>query len=308
MLSKIIFMAKKLKVNHIYVFAHSNPDGDAKGSCMALVKYFQLYGFDSKYILTKENSYLNGIFGEITTITDIGDERFISVICDSSNKQICENNLYERGIITYKIDHHKNSEEFADENYINSKASSTCEIVWSMMNREMITPEIATYLYTGIYTDTGGFDYSLSESVFLACADLIKRGANNVMIAKVVNSMGYHRAKMSGYILLNYTSYADGLLGIVMSYKECSKYHFTSKNVAKSVNVLKNIADVRIYFVACEDYNGSYFVELRSSESTNVDVSKIAIANGGGGHVHAAGFTAKNLKHVLAVLDMLKVL
>lgn len=306
MLRDIILKAKHLNIERIYVFSHKYPDGDAKGSSLALVEVFKAFGLISKYIITEESNYLNNIFGTIDVTTSLEDERFIAVICDCPNESRCDTDLWKRAEVTYKVDHHLESEEFADYNFINSSASSTCEVVWERMNKGFITETIATYLYTGIYTDTGRFEYSVSENVFLACADLLKKGANAGLVTHEVKKVGYIKSKMMGYILSNYTKYAEGVIGVVVTSRECQKNRFCAKSLARAVNTLKDISIAEIFFVACEDIDGNVYVELRSAQSTGINVCKIAKEYGGGGHFHASGFVLHHFCEVNEFIDKVR--
>lgn len=308
MVTDIVLKAKKLGINRIYVFSHKYPDGDAKGSSLALVEFFKTFGLISKYVITEESKYLNNIFGTIEITTSLEDERFIAVICDCSNESICENDLWKKAEVTYKIDHHLGSVEFADYNFINSSASSTCEVVWEKIGKGFITEAIATYLYTGIYTDTGRFEYSISENVFLACADLLKRGANTDLVTREVKKIGYYKSKMMGYILSNYTKYAEGIIGVVVTSRECIKNKFSAISLAKSVNTLKDVSFAEVFFVAAQDTDGSVYVELRSAQYTNINVCDIAKEFGGGGHFHASGCVLKNFGEIAKFIDKIRVM
>jgi phosphoesterase RecJ-like protein len=70
------------------------------------------------------------------------------------------------------------------------------------------------------------------------------------------------------------------------------------------VNYARSLATVEIGFLIREEEDGGLKVSLRSK--TAADVSRIAVAFGGGGHKHAAGFTAYNVEHDGLVERVLK--
>lgn len=309
MLVEIVSKARELNIDKIYIFAHKSPDGDAIGASLSLVEVFRNLGFTSKYVISKESMCLKNIFGEIETTESVDGERFIAVICDTSTEDYCENDMYKKAEVTYKIDHHLNSERFAYYNLIDNEASATCQILCdSVIGEGFITPTVATYLYTGIYTDTGRFEFSLSKRLFLACAKLINCGADTSFVMHEVRKIGYYKSKMMGYILSNYTSYGDGIVGLIVKREECEKNKFNAKALAKCVNVLKDIEFSNLFFIAVQDSNKTVYVELRSAESTDVDVCKIAKRHGGGGHFHASGFNLNSIRDVHLFINELKVL
>ena len=62
-------------------------------------------------------------------------------------------------------------------------------------------------------------------------------------------------------------------------------------------NYLRMVEDTEVGIYVRGKKDGTYKVSMRSIG--NVDISKIAIANGGGGHPRAAGFTIyENLNEV----------
>ena len=72
------------------------------------------------------------------------------------------------------------------------------------------------------------------------------------------------------------------------------------------ISLLRDIDEVEVAMLLKEYDNGEYKVSLRSKD---YDVSKIARANGGGGHIKASGFTiyAKCLDEAKnKAFDMLK--
>lgn len=307
MLVEIVSKAKELNIDKIYVFSHEYPDGDAIGSSLALVECFRNLGFTSKYVITKENMCLKSIFGEIETTTNVDGERFIAVICDTSTEDFCENDMHKKAEVTYKIDHHLNSERFADYNMIDNEAGATCQILAdSVIGEGFITPTMATYLYTGIYTDTGRFEFSLSKRLFLACAKLMNCGADVTLVTREVKKIGYFKSKMMGYILSNYTSYGDGIVGLIVKREECEKNKFNAKSIAKSVNTLKDIDFSDVFFIASQDSSNTVYVELRSAETVDFDVCKIARNHGGGGHFHASGFNLNSIREVHLFINELK--
>ena len=65
------------------------------------------------------------------------------------------------------IDHHESPEKFSTLFLSKPNIGSTCEIIYNIMktiNNKLIDKEIATYIYSGIITDTGSFRYPLTTA------------------------------------------------------------------------------------------------------------------------------------------------
>ena len=71
--------------------------------------------------------------------------------------------VFENAKETVCIDHHISNESFADLNYIVPDASSTSELVVTLLDEEKISKESAEALYMGIAHDTGVFRYSCTS-------------------------------------------------------------------------------------------------------------------------------------------------
>ena len=78
------------------------------------------------------------------------------------------------------IDHHPTNTNFATVNIVVSEASSTCEVIVDIADIVgwKLTPDIATSLLTGVYTDTGGLLHSnTTTKVYRTVARLLRAGA-----------------------------------------------------------------------------------------------------------------------------------
>ncbi len=288
---------------NIFMFSHKKHDGDAKGSALALVEYFQNKGYNSEYIITEKDTCLMHVFEIEVETTQSINEDFIAVCLDTSTSLNSENNMYEQAIKVFEIDHHKNGENFGDFS-IKKEASSTCEIVASMLSENEITPKMATYLYIGMYTDTGGIKYNLSENVFLQFAKLIKCGADSTNIVENMRFATRNRKRIEGLVALrNKVFDTKGLIGSVIK----NESRFDAISVARAVSTLTCIKG-KLYFCACESASTKeVYIEIQSAQSSDIDVSKYARRyTGGGGHFHKAGFTLKNIDELDKVIEDLK--
>jgi phosphoesterase RecJ-like protein len=105
------------------------------------------------------------------------------------------------------IDHHLEPEGFADYSLWNTKVSSTCELVYEfitiMGKTDLVTKDIASCLYAGIMTDTGGFRHSSTyPSTHIVTAALIEKGAEpNKIVEAIYDNYSESRMRFIGYCL-----------------------------------------------------------------------------------------------------------
>ena len=303
-LQDICDTALACNTRNIYIFAHEKHDGDAKGSSLALVEYFKDKGFNSNYIITTKDTCLLHVFNFEVEVTECVNERFIALILDTSTSSNIENSAYLQAEKIFRIDHHNNGEIYGDFNIVREDASSTCEIISTMLDENEITSKMATYRYIGMYTDTGGIKYNLSENVFLQLAKLAKCGADTTRVIENMRFSTRNRKRIEGLVALrNKVFDTRGLIGSIIK----NESRFDPISVARAVSTLTCLKG-NLYFCACESASTKeVYVEIQSAQSSSIDVSQYAMKyTGGGGHFHKAGFTLKSIDELDKVIEDLK--
>lgn len=280
----------------VAIAGHVNPDGDCIGSCMAMYLYLK-----ENYKQLDVDVYLGElrpVFGYIERIqevkhqADAGKEYDLLLLFDvSSADRIAVAGEYlstaKRSVC---IDHHITNQGLADENYILPDASSTCEVLYEMLNPDCISFAAATALYTGIVHDTGVFQYSNTKGKTMRIAgELLDKGVDNTAIIEdSFYSKTYVQNQILGRTLMESLLILDGkcIIGIVRQ-KEMDFYNVTPKDLDGIVNQLRVTQGVEVAIFIYAIGNQEYKVSMRSNG--HIDVSEIAGYFGGGGHAKAAG-------------------
>ena len=75
---------------------------------------------------------------------------------------VTRRSLITSDALLLNIDHHRTNNRFGTHHLINPDAAATAEILYDWIESMEIqwTKELATCVYTGLLTDTGGFRYS----------------------------------------------------------------------------------------------------------------------------------------------------
>ncbi len=284
----------------VAIAGHVNPDGDCVGSCLATYNYIRTY-----YPQITVDLYLEpipNIFQFLARANEIvsdcsKDETydlFIAQDCGDTGRLGGAARYCQNAKKTICVDHHVSNTGFADEDYIFPKASSTCELIYDLLPKERITKEIAACIYTGIVHDTGVFQYSCtSQKTMEAAGALMALGINYPKIVdETYYTKTYNQNRIGGLALMKSKLHLDGkCISSVITSDEMREYDVLPKHLEGIVNQLRITkgveAAVFLYQTAEEDYK----VSLRSCEY--VDVAKIAVSYGGGGHVRAAGCSVK---------------
>ena len=292
--------------DHILVASHTNPDGDAIGSLIAMGLCFD--GLNKKSTLYNEspipavyrflpaanrveNTVKNGKY-DLAVILDCGDLQRIGKAV-SAVRQIP---------IIVNIDHHVTNTRFGHLQLIDTSACATAEIIYRLIKRMNVSFDkaIATSIYTGILTDTGSFRFSnTNRAAFSICQEMVELGVDPYNIAQhVYGTYSLGRIKLLNLALDSIEISNNGKLSIMtLSQDMFDETNTQAEDGDGLINYAKRIEDVKVAALIQENRNGKekskknnrFDVSLRSDGT--VDVASIAASFGGGGHSIAAGFS-----------------
>ena len=299
MLNHALMQAKTVAIG-----GHVRPDGDCVGSTMGLYQYIKTY-----YPEIEVDVYLEEIpesfkFIEATKeilqeVKDKSYDLFVALDCGDIGRLGFSGILFENAKSTFCIDHHISNQSFADENYIFPEASSTSELVFRLLEKDKITKEIAEALYLGIVHDTGVFQYSCtSPETMEIAAELMRKGIkSDEIIDKTFYEKTYAQNQILGRALLESFLFMNGKCIVSYVTKKMMQFHgVTPKDLDGIVSQLRVTKGVEVAILLYETGTEEFKVSLRSTGDI-VDVSKVALKFGGGGHKKAAGVTMEGTVH-----------
>ena len=291
------------------VTSHVNPDGDNIGSTLSV--YYFLKKINKRvYYVMDDIMPLNMQFliKDINIINskefkDINIEKYnlITLDCGDKNRICIDEDIKCNCIKIINIDHHGSNDFYGDLNYVVPEASSTSELVYNLIirseeinNFKYIDENIATALYTGLMTDTGKLTYSNTHiSSFDMAKELLIRGAHTQKVVQnVFGSNPFNFYKLLGESL-NTLEIINTKVAIMMVTKDMlERYNIDFNDIDGIAPYARDIQNVEIGILLKEKDKNEIKVSLRSK--SYVDVSRMAKAFGGGGHIRAAGCTIKD--------------
>ncbi|CRZ34451.1 phosphoesterase RecJ-like protein [Herbinix hemicellulosilytica] len=290
-----------LNSKKVAIAGHIRPDGDCIGSCTAL--YMYLNECRKELGLERVDVYLEP-FGEEFNIlsgtehirhTSDNDEVydvFISLDSSSPDRLGFAIKYFESAKKRICIDHHITNVFFADINHVVADASSTCEVLYNLMDNSRITKDIAKSLYIGIVHDTGMFkNSSTSDKTMEIAAGLIRKGIDFTrLIDETFIQKTYMQLQIMGRCLMESQVLLGGKV-IVSSIerKVLDFYGASFGDLNGIIDQLRTAKGCEVAIFIYETNENEHKVSLRSNSI--VDVSKIAYYFGGGGHIKAAGCT-----------------
>ncbi len=290
-LKDLVVLAKKYE--NICIVGHINPDGDCVGSALALAMLLKKSGVPSQVILKD----LPSTYGFLPITQWVSDkvpsavDMIISVDCGDIARLGDFKECVEKAQMIVNIDHHVSNTRFGHENHVVSTASSTCEIIYDLIeDPTLLDSDIATALYTGIVYDTGVFKHSnTTEHTHSIAGKLISYGID---FTEIINRLFYYKS-MAGLLaqsksIENIQMHANGKIVVTyLTRYEIETLNATKKETESIVQMLNEIENVACAVFIYETAMDEYKVSFRSKG--DIDVCEVARRFGGGGHIKASG-------------------
>ena len=283
----------------VAVSGHIRPDGDCIGSCLGVYNYIK-----NNYPSVDVDVYLQSFSDKFNFIrysdevkhekTDKIYDLFIMLDSSSLDRLGEFTDMFNNAKETICIDHHISNEKYAMENIVFPKASSTCEVLYGLMDEDMIDNHIAEALYMGIVHDSGAFKYSNTSAETMNIAGkLMEKGIPfTSIIDNTFYTKTYVQNQILGRALLESVLFLDEkCIFSVVTQREMDFYNISYKDLDGIVEQLRITKGVECAIFMYETGEMEFKVSMRSNEI--VDVSAIATYFGGGGHIRAAGFNMK---------------
>lgn len=233
-------------------------------------------------------------------LSEVAEKHYdLAISCDSSRKE------HVMGVIEalktrprlINIDHHAVNSFFGDINLVEVEAASTGDVLYRYFKYAgyKIDKHIAQSLLIAICTDTNMFYTSNTTHACIdAAKDLVKKGAKlHTIVQNTMMNLSPALLRLWGRALerLHMNSHFN-ILTTAVTKEDLVELGLESGEGSLLSEFLCALAEGHeAVLVLLEDTEGGVKGSLRS---VGLDISKIAIAHGGGGHKKAAGFYVEN--------------
>tara|TARA_B100001027_G_C16260775_1_gene329304 strand:- start:1025 stop:2029 length:1005 start_codon:yes stop_codon:yes gene_type:complete len=318
-------------ISNCLIIPHKNPDADALGSSMAMSIFLTKLGKKTKVILPnsppgnlewmiKKRSVISYEKSPEKTKKYLLNSQIIFALDFNSLKRIgtLSKEIESTKTPVIMIDHHESPEKFSTLFLSKPKIGSTCEIIYNIMksiNNELIDKEIATYIYSGILTDTGSFRFPLTTGhTHNIISELFKKGINHTKIHEsIYDNFSIERAHLLAISLKNLKLIEGlGVVYTILTKKDLKKYNFKKGDTEGFVNFGLRIRGVSVSVIFIED-NFEDIIKMSFRSKGKIDVNKFAKSYfNGGGHKNASGGYSNNSiietekKFILSIKEFLR--
>jgi len=314
----------------VVITTHFKPDADALGSSLGLAGFLKkknhqvsvitpsdypdflawMPGNESVLALLKDNPKPEQQAAEL-----IRNAEIIFCLDFSSLSRI--NSLGEMikksAAVKVLIDHHLEPEAFADFEQWNTSSASTAGLIFELIEelgeKDLIDKDIATCLYSGVMTDTGGFRHNNTRNrEFLIASELVSHGADPHKVAQqIYDTNSLERLRLTGYVLSQklvvLPEYSTAYMTI--SNDELKNYGAQTGDTEGLVNYGLSIKGVKMSVLM---YDRKDEIKLSFRSLGDFSVNELARKHfEGGGHRNASGGSSRlslseTLKKFLDVL------
>ena len=267
------------------LICHVNPDGDALGSMLGFGLGLRQFGvrdvqatFPGPPEVPEPFRGLPGL--DLLVPADAADPAPDLVICFDAASVSRLGDLAGRlstAGAALVLDHHASNPGFGTVNLVDPSAAATSVVAEQLLARlgVVVDPAIAECLYTALTTDTGSFRFeATTPAVHQMAARLLATGISPGDISRrVFDTRPFGAVRLFGEVLGR------------------ARHDQRPYVLEALIDSVRCTAEADVSCVVKQTRPAEWAVSMRSKGA--VDVSRVAVALGGGGHTFAAGFTGR---------------
>ena len=287
---------KILESQRIVITSHLRPDGDS--ICTGLALYFMGKGLGKEVaVINKDRTPVPFNHFPDVELIEIGlipPDRFDVVILLECANISRSGQINLDDYFKINIDHHHSNDYYGDINWVDPDAPAVACMAYDLGVKLGIdfTPQMADHLYCAIVSDTGCFQFSNTKAKsFEVSYELIKLGAKPINVSELLfNNNSPEKIKLLGQVLSTLKMNKRGNIAIITMFKkDLEDLNLKEIDTEDITTLARSIKGVDIVLFFKEMDKDTFRISLRSKGDANS--AKVAEHFGGGGHLHAAGFT-----------------
>ncbi|RMA78998.1 phosphoesterase RecJ-like protein [Metamycoplasma subdolum] len=295
---------------NIIIYHHIRPDGDCLGSQRGLKKLIEANFPDKKvYAIGDSKNLFPYLDLKMDKLPEGKIKSSLAIIVDANFKERLECREYLDNFVfddCLRIDHHPNEDDlYASIRWVEPEAPAAAQQVTELayfLNWKM-SPEAATALYLGIYTDSVRLTTGTTNAKTLnLVAYLWENGAKKDLIHEEMAKKTSHDLKIQSFINQN-MKINKQVVSFYFSLKDQKKLGINDPLQANRPFALANIDDAKAWVFFTQEKEDAIRCEFRSNGAC---VRNVAIKWNGGGHHRASGAQIKDEKLIPQVIEDLE--
>ena len=287
---------KIIDSQRIAITSHLRPDGDSLCTGLALSLMVELLGKEASFVNHDPTPFPFNNFPDMerVRIGQIDPSQFDIVILLECADVARSGQERLGDCFKINIDHHYSNFTYADINWIDPQASAVGEMVCELGEELKVrfTPQMANHLYCAIVSDTGSFQFSNTTAKALeTCSKLARWGASPIKISEMLyNNNPPEKIRLLGQVLSTLRMNKRKNIAVISMFREnLSLLNLREIDTEDITTLARSIKGIDMVLFFKEMDKDTFRVSCRSKGGANAAL--VAEHFGGGGHVHASGFT-----------------
>lgn len=284
----------------VIIVPHIHPDGDALGAAFGLQAMLQST-MKSHIKVVGSHNEKSAWMGSFERVIDSEWAQSLVIVVDTAKQELLihPNALDGKSIIL--IDHHPAETIFYDHSIRDETATSTCEILATLANRDSLSlhQKTANLLLFGILSDTTILQHPYtSKATMKAIGYLIDEGATYKALVNQLSKREFETTKALFQASSAIQLTENGLAYWIIDYSTILANGFEFSDL---FSILRSIEEASI-IVLLVQLDEEYVLHVQSD---HYDLHQLLKPFGGGGHKFASKVRAASLTPLLEVIESL---
>jgi phosphoesterase RecJ-like protein len=284
---------------------HLNPDADALGSMLGLAAFLRSRGvtticsFPNEPLEPPRWAALLPGAEDLVAVSDYPSSPSVMVTCDcaSFDRLGPLGPAASAAAEVIWIDHHRSNDGLGTIPLIDPDASSTCEIVFRLIEAigGPMPDDTAVCLYAGLVTDTGRFQYQATSPETLRMAATLREHPfdHSRLVQALYEDNRREYLRLAGIALARVSFIPDAdLVWTYLTQADLAEAGVGPSETEDLIDLIRTAREVDVAAVLKQQRDGRFKVSVRSRGDH--DLARAAAAFGGGGHRLAAGYTSEH--------------
>ncbi len=305
---KRVILEKIKEYDRIMLFRHMRCDGDCVGATKGFKALLKL-NFPEKDIRIVDDQHSDYLAFMGPDDAEVPDEHYrsaLGIVLDTGTTERISNPKYTLCKELIKVDHHIPIENYGDYSWVEELRSSCCEMIadfYATFKEELkINSTAATYIYTGMVTDSGRFRFrDVSGDTLRLAGLMLDQGIDTDALYAHLYLESFEYLKFKAYVYKTMKVTKNGVAYLYVDRAMQERFNLNFEAASACINMMDSIRGCIcwIAFIETGDSDGSIRVRMRSRF---VPVSDIGEKYRGGGHACACGATVYNKNEVRSLL------
>lgn len=292
--------------DRIIISRHIRPDGDAIGSTKGFGRVLKLtYPDKDIHVVCEDKSdYLAFLGDDEPQLPDEMYDGALAIVFDTATQERISNGKIGLAKELIKIDHHINIQPYGELMWVEDRRSSVCEMVayflQTFADRLVVDKQAATYVYTGMVTDSGRFRYESTTGETLRLAGmLLDYGVDTDTLFANLYLEDFDYFKFEALIHKKMRITPAGVAHVHVTNAIQTKLGLTTEQASEAVSFLNSIKGSIVWIAFIDMPDGTIRVRLRSRF---IEINTLAEKYRGGGHQCTCGATLLKRSEIALLL------